>query len=65
MSCFWLTIVAKVPALLNLMPALELAPKGKNGRYVPALSGEAAVYQSVCNHRLTQGSDWNERLSKT
>ena len=55
-SCFWLKNVAKVPPLLNLMPALAAriaSANGKNGRCVPSLSGRSAVYQSVCNHKLS------------
>src|SRR5271169_616868 len=64
-SCFWLRNVAKVPPLLNLMPCLaaEDAAMGKNGRCVPVLSGRAEVYQSVCKHKLTHGSETNARSS--
>ena len=64
-SCFWLRNVAKVPPLLNLMPCLATSSKalGKTGRCVPVLSGRAEVYQSVCKHKLTHGSETNARSS--
>src|SRR5882672_7473407 len=54
-SCFWLKNVAKVPPLLNLMPALAARAalaKGKNGRYVLSLGGRYQVYQSASEIKL-------------
>ena len=34
---------------------------GKNGRYVPVFGSRPAVYQSACDHKLTQGSETNAR----